>query len=147
MSRESQRGVITSEMDGTKDKKQLILQLDVMLTLIGKSPLLNIGLKILKIKIKIMSTTKEYKKLNSFKEFISKQFNVDQNEISKRILRILSNQSNFSNLSIKQKEILDNVKKDLFDKEENKKIKFSLSKHVIEEIKRLEDKNPVISCP
>ena len=87
-----------------------------------------------------MSTTKEYKKLNSFKEFISKQFNVDQNEISKRILRILSNQSNFSNLSIKQKEILDNVKKDLFDKEENKKIKFSLSKHVIEEIKRLEDK-------
>ena len=87
-----------------------------------------------------MSIFKEYKKLNSFNEFVSKNIENDKNLILKKIKTALSNSINYDSLSIKQKEILAIVKKDLFEDNLGNEIKFKLSKHVIEEIKRLEEK-------
>lgn len=87
-----------------------------------------------------MSIFKEYKKLNSFNEFVSKNIENDKNLILKKIKTALSNSINYDSLSIKQKEILAIVKKDLFEDNLGSEIKFKLSKHVIEEIKRLEEK-------
>ena len=52
---------------------------------------------------------------------------------------------NLESLSLRQKEILKEVKNDLFNTDIDKKVKFKLSKHVIEELKDLRYKNSFIS--
>ena len=85
-----------------------------------------------------MVEIEEYKKLNSFDELSVK----DETEI-KVFLSILKNKlqldTNYNNLNTDQKKILKKVKNDLFNQESKEKFKFSLSRHVIEEIKTLED--------
>ena len=86
-----------------------------------------------------MSNLKEYKKLNSFNEFISKNFEKDTLLILEKINKSVKDQSNLKNLSLKQKKVLSHVIEDLFEKIA-KKIKFKLSKHVIEELNRIDEK-------
>jgi sulfatase maturation enzyme AslB (radical SAM superfamily) len=81
---------------------------------------------------------KEYKKLNSFAELNIK--NDSDNKIFFDLLKKkIDEEQNIKNLDINQKKILEKVKKDLSGKKTNDDIRFSLSKHVIEEIKTLED--------
>tara|TARA_Y100000310_G_C20582636_1_gene763778 strand:+ start:147 stop:605 length:459 start_codon:yes stop_codon:yes gene_type:complete len=81
---------------------------------------------------------KEYKKLNSFAELNIK--NGSENKIFFDLLKKkIDEEQNIKNLDINQKKILEKVKKDLSGKKTNDDIRFSLSKHVIEEIKTLED--------
>ena len=87
-----------------------------------------------------MSNLKEYKKLNSFNEFISKNFEKDTLLVLEKIKKSIQNKLNLKNLSLKQKNVLSNVNEDLFEKNSKRKVKFKLSKHVIEELKRLDDK-------
>ncbi len=87
-----------------------------------------------------MSNLKEYKKLNSFNEFISKNFEKDTLLILEKINKSVKDQSNLKNLSLKQKKVLSHVIEDLFEKNSKRKIKFKLSKHVIEELNRIDEK-------
>ncbi len=85
-----------------------------------------------------MFKIKEYKKLNSFAELNIK--NGSENKIFFDLLKKkIDEEQNIKNLDINQKKILEKVKKDLSGKKTNDDIRFSLSKHVIEEIKTLED--------
>ena len=81
-----------------------------------------------------MSNLKEYKKLNSFNEFISKNFEKDTLLVLEKIKKSIQNKLNLKNLSLKQKNVLSNVNEDLFEKNSKRKVKFKLSKHVIEEL-------------
>ena len=103
----------------------------------GKFHLLNIGSKRTE---KTMSEIKEYKKLNSFKDLVLKDKKEDNKSIIKIIENSILNNSYLENLSKKQLEILSNVKNDLFNNNKKENKKFKLSKHVIEEILRLEEK-------
>ena len=103
----------------------------------GKFHLLNIGSKRTE---KTMSEIKEYKKLNSFKDLVLKDKKEDNKSIIKIIENSILNNSYLENLSKKQLEVLSNVKNDLFDNNKKENKKFKLSKHVIEEILRLEEK-------
>lgn len=85
-----------------------------------------------------MSNLKEYKKLNSFNEFFSKSIDQDEKLIIKKIEDSIGMEKNLESLSLRQKEVLKEVKNDLFNADIDKKVKFKLSKHVIEELKRLE---------
>ena len=85
-----------------------------------------------------MSNLKEYKKLNSFNEFFSKSIDQDEKLVIKKIEDSIGMKKNLESLSLRQKEILKEVKNDLLNTDIDKKVKFKLSKHVIEELKRLE---------
>ena len=85
-----------------------------------------------------MSNLKEYKKLNSFNEFFSKSIDQDEKLVIKKVEDSIGMKKNLESLSLRQKEILKEVKNDLFNTDIDKKVKFKLSKHVIEELKRLE---------
>ena len=87
-----------------------------------------------------MPDIKEYKKLNSFNEFFSKDIKQDKEFILDKIKKSINNKLNLNNLSLKQKDILSTVQNDLFNKKDTNKISFKLSKHVIEELKRLDIK-------
>ena len=88
-----------------------------------------------------MSNLKEYKKLNSFNKLILKNDNKNLNDILFKIKDSISNDLFTNNLSSPQKKILKKVYNDLFEKTDQEKNKFKLSNHVIEELKRQEEKN------
>ena len=85
-----------------------------------------------------MIKDKVYKKLNSFQEFKAKNF-VDYKSVLSRIKVILKEKKKLNQLNSSQLSILENVKKDIFEENKDKKIKFNLSKHVLEEIQSLDD--------
>ena len=80
----------------------------------------------------------EYKKLNSFDE-LSVKDRTDIKVFLNNLKNKLQLETNYKNLNTDQKKILKKVKNDLFNQESKEKFKFSLSRHVIEEIKTLED--------
>ena len=85
-----------------------------------------------------MKKVKEYKKLNSFDKLNIKN-QKDNLTIINKINNILNNKTYFENLSTEQIKVLDIVKKDLLIKEHVDLNRFKLSKHVVEEIKSIDE--------
>ena len=79
-----------------------------------------------------------YKKFNSFLELQVKN-NVDKKTFLHQLKKILDKEINKKNLSDHKKEIFNQISKDLFNSDNKKKIKFSLSQNVIKEIQTLND--------
>ena len=79
-----------------------------------------------------------YKKFNSFLELQVKN-NVDKKTFLHQLKKILDKEINKKNLSDHKKEIFNQISTDLFNSDNKKKIKFSLSQNVIKEIQTQND--------
>ena len=116
MFRKFKRGIASTKMDGKKNKSN-IPQEDVTLITNGKS-----------LQLSTDKTTKEkmsnLKRNNSFNEFFSKSIDQDEKLVIKK-LKTLRNEK-FRVFIIKTKEILKEVKNDLFNTDIDKKVKFKL---------------------